>query len=184
MIVHVNSFDEEKKIVSVTFRKDNFEYTRDVNAVVDENGVYDEEAMKTRINEVALGVISKVSTGVIRTDVALHIDDEIEVNASVPVPIEPQNTDPVPLSEDVPVSENTTSDISTDTISSTDTVVENSVEVVSEETQSEDSQTSTEDLSNEASDTTVENSEITEDTSTETTNETEVTTSSQKKRRR
>jgi|TARA_B110000908_G_C10212153_1_gene430805 lipopolysaccharide export system protein LptC len=53
--------------VQVTFTSDSpaIVYQRDVNAVFDENGIYDFDLTAQRVNEVALGVAEKIALGVI-----------------------------------------------------------------------------------------------------------------------
>ena len=65
----IGAFDSDNRNVSVTFTKGEIVHTRNVNAVVDENGDLDTEATELRVQEVARGVEVKIDLGVITAPV-------------------------------------------------------------------------------------------------------------------
>lgn len=62
----IGAFDKDKRAVSVTFTSGEVVFTRDVNAVLKEDGSYDRTATKARVAEVAPGVAHKIGLGVIK----------------------------------------------------------------------------------------------------------------------
>lgn len=61
----IGAFSTAKRTVPVTFTAGDIVHTREVNAVVGENGKYDAKATKIRVAEVARGVAAKIDLGVI-----------------------------------------------------------------------------------------------------------------------
>lgn len=68
MDITIGEYDATKRTVSVTFDHEGVIHTRDVNAVLNESGEYDASATSDRVDEVARGVIRKISLGVINND--------------------------------------------------------------------------------------------------------------------
>lgn len=68
MNIEINGFDAETGKVNVTFNQDGFAHTREVNAVLDEDGAYDATATFARCEEVGLGVAHKIAAGLIQPD--------------------------------------------------------------------------------------------------------------------
>ena len=56
---------EGSNTVSVTFTQGDVVFTRDVNIVKDDAGVYDPEATNTQVSAVASGVAYKIAIGLI-----------------------------------------------------------------------------------------------------------------------
>ena len=65
LITKIGTYDQERRIVSVTFTSGAIEHKRDVNAVHKGDGSYDKAATKARVAEVARGVAHKIGLGVI-----------------------------------------------------------------------------------------------------------------------
>lgn len=65
MKITIGKFDAETRTVPVTFVHDGVTHSRAVNACLTDQGAYDQEATKARVDEVALGVEHKIALGVI-----------------------------------------------------------------------------------------------------------------------
>jgi hypothetical protein len=65
MEVSIGEYDSETRAVTVTFVHAGVTHTRAVNACLDETGAYDAAATKDRVDEVAMGVATKIAVGVI-----------------------------------------------------------------------------------------------------------------------
>lgn len=61
----ISAYDDKTGQVEVTFTLGKIKHTRLLNACHDEKGVYDIEATKERVAEVANGVAAKIAAGVI-----------------------------------------------------------------------------------------------------------------------
>lgn len=61
----IGAYDSDKRSVPVTFTSGEIEHNRSVNAVLDDNGTYDQAGTKARVEEVARGVAAKIELGVI-----------------------------------------------------------------------------------------------------------------------
>jgi len=65
MEIKIGTYDEERRIVPVTFRQGEIVHERQVNACHDESGAYDADATARRIEEIARGVSHKIALGII-----------------------------------------------------------------------------------------------------------------------
>lgn len=70
MNIAIGDLDDKTRTVSVTFEDAGVTHTRPVNACYGEDGKYDADATKARVDEVALGVANKIALGVIKNPVA------------------------------------------------------------------------------------------------------------------
>lgn len=61
----IGKFDSAARSVPVTFQHAGVTHKRSVNAVLDEQGGYDANLTKARVDEVALGVVEKIALGAI-----------------------------------------------------------------------------------------------------------------------
>lgn len=61
----IGAFNKDSRTVPVTFTSGDIVHSRDVNAVLKEDGSYDRAATKARVEEVARGVAHKIGVGVI-----------------------------------------------------------------------------------------------------------------------
>lgn len=61
----IGAYDKDKRTVSVTFTSGEIIHTRDVNAVLKDDGSYDKAGTRDRVAEVARGVAHKIGLGVI-----------------------------------------------------------------------------------------------------------------------
>jgi len=65
MKIRIGTFNPETVKVPVTFKHASVTHRRDVNAVLTDAGDYDASATRTRVQEVANGVIHKIAAGVL-----------------------------------------------------------------------------------------------------------------------
>ncbi|OJY65515.1 MAG: hypothetical protein BGP16_12885 [Sphingobium sp. 66-54] len=61
----IGSYDKSTRSVSVTFTHQSVRHARAVNAVLKADGSYDAAATKSRVAEVASGVLAKIAAGAI-----------------------------------------------------------------------------------------------------------------------
>lgn len=61
----IGAYDSETRSVPVTFAHKAVKHQRSVNAVLKEDGSYDAAATKSRVADVANGVIEKINAGAI-----------------------------------------------------------------------------------------------------------------------
>lgn len=81
MEITIGDYDEQTRQVTVTFEHQDVTFTRLVNAYLDENGDYDEEATAARCEEVGRGVIVKIEAGIIQNAPAEEESDSGETEA-------------------------------------------------------------------------------------------------------
>lgn len=67
MNITIGDYNSNTGFVSVTFEYNNITHTRDVRAVVDNDG-YNSSLTSQRIDEVALGVRVKIDNGIVIND--------------------------------------------------------------------------------------------------------------------
>lgn len=62
----IRKFDPATRTVPVTFTHAGVTHRRTVNAVLDDQGEYDRDATRARVDEVAVGVQNKIDRGILR----------------------------------------------------------------------------------------------------------------------
>ena len=65
MKITISVFDPATRTVAVRFEHDDVTHDRAVNACLDKAGAYDAKATAARVDQVALGVATKIELGVI-----------------------------------------------------------------------------------------------------------------------
>lgn len=73
MKITIGAYDDKTRTVPVTFVEGNVKHSRSVNAVLGDDGAYDEAATAARVDDVGRGVSAKIAAGVIRDDAALVV---------------------------------------------------------------------------------------------------------------
>ncbi len=68
MKITIGPLNPASGTVRVTFKDGVFVHTRDVNAVIDADNLYDKAATRARVDDVALGVAAKRALGLFDTD--------------------------------------------------------------------------------------------------------------------
>lgn len=66
MDTKIGKYDPVTETVAVTFTEGDIVHTREVNAVLKDNGNYDKAATASRVEDVARGVSTKIGLGVIK----------------------------------------------------------------------------------------------------------------------
>ncbi len=67
MKIMIGAYDPAARTVAVRFEHDDVTHDRPVNACLDKAGAYDAAATAARVDQVALGVATKIELGVITT---------------------------------------------------------------------------------------------------------------------